>query len=194
MSFKFISKDFHLKLKTQSSSWNLYELDNDCDLLVIDRMNDSRMNKASAMLSLSWIGHLRSIVPSSLLPIEVLAKLDPKFISLKERSWIQEKTDPIQLNFIILLDNSIIVTDLNGTRTEFAEELLGKFLLEELKGLSLSMFSKMKSLVPQIRSTTFNFGFDKDEVVKLIGCPGHLVNSNYNSTFIADFQDFWFSL
>lgn len=177
--------------------WNLYDLDEECDLLVVKSLKDPLLDRASSLLSLSWIGHLKSTIPVSLFADDITKRVSTNYSSIRDRSWLQEKIDVIPLNFIVYKgacsSDFSVMSFLHGEccDQDLAEVTLGKFLFKDLREFCFQCFSKMTQLVPELKTTQFNFGFDKDNNIKLIGCPGHLVNSVYDEIFIRNFLDFW---
>lgn len=181
----------------ESLCWKNYDLDKDCDLLVVESLKDPLLNRASAMLSLSWIGHLSADIPTAFFADDVAARIKNDITSIRDRCWLQEKTDVIPLNFIVYKRTTdvdvLVVSYLNGDYCDLdiARTSLGKFLFDEIQSLCFRGFTKMTKLVPELITTQFNFGFSKNGIVKLIGCPGHLNNSVYDEIFIRNFLDFW---
>lgn len=179
--------------------WKLYDLDDECDLLVVESLKDPLLNRACSLLSLSWISHLRPVIPTALFADDITKRVSTNYPGIRDRAWLQEKTDVIPLNFIVYRgsssNNFSVMSFLHGEccDVDLAESTLGKFLFKELRTFCFQGFSKMIQLVPQLKTTQFNFGFDKDNNLKLIGCPGHLVNSVYDECFISNFLDFWFN-
>jgi len=185
---------FHNLLSIISSNWNLYEVDSKCDLLVVHSLKDPLLNRASAMLSLSWLGQLKTVLPIAVVADDQTSRLSFDSNQIRDRSWLQERTDPLPLTFT-KFNGSLVISDFYGEWIDplVAEDILGKFLFEEIQALSEKAFSKMISLVPELTMTQFNFGIGLDHSLKLIGCPGHLINSSYSRSFVLNFLDFWMS-